>query len=443
MADDATIAIRLTGNAEKKLKSLDKRFDKLGKTTQRVGRQGSAALRSVGRGADWAGRKIRRLGVGAVRWMGRMTKYATLAGAAFATWQVVKGIKLNAQLEQYNTSLGVMYRSASRAAGMLKYLVKFSEKTPFMFDEVVRGGVMLRGFGLDIKQNLTVAGDTAAAFGKDITEVARALGLLNAGASGEAVESFRRMGVNLREVRGLDWAKSGQLKTAPDVGLPLIRNYLEQRFGGMMQKQSKTGAGLYSTVMGQVGLLRADFTRGVFDKLKGKLAELSKTLDSVGSSETWQRLKAGFSAAFGKGIDYLERLLALFAKVQKEEGLGEAFGAVWKEVEPPLMGLLAKAAIFFAKVLVKALMAAFQQAPLLTGGLGAAYRAPMLMGAGGLLGKTGWGRDALGGAGRGIARGASWIGRADGALSTTATSTPTKTQMKDVVGCGCWRSVRE
>ena len=420
MAEDATIDIRLSGNAGRELRKLDSRFDRLSGSARRFGGVGERALRGVGRAAGWAGGKLALLGRGAVRWLARMAKMAALVGAAFAGWQIAQGVRMNAQLEQYNTSLTVLYKSSARAHVELARMIQFSTKTPFMFSEVIQGGVQLKAFGLDIQRWMPVVGDTAAAFGKDLGEVARAIGLLSVGATGEGVESFRRMGVNLREVMGLKWAKSGQLITPIAKAMPVLEAYLKKRFGGMMKKQSGTGAGLWSTLLGNVQLMRADITSGVFENLKDKMKRLIGWLDKLATSPGWQRLKQSFTNVFGGALDTLERLLKLFMKVHGQTGsIGAALAAVWTEVEPAVTAALTKAFTFAFKTAFVALKALVKASPLAAtavgGGALAALLGPSLLAAGAASPGAVKGLGSL--ASRGAGGAAGWLGAAPGAMA--------------------------
>jgi len=370
MSEVATLDINLTGNAERRLTAIGGRLDGVRRKASRLGVEGSAAFRALGRGIDRVGGKLRSLAATGIQRLMRLARTATLVGAAFAAWQIGAGVKLNAQLEQYNVSLGVLYRSAARAASMMKFLVEFSARTPFRFEEIAQGAVQLRAFGLEAKRWIPVAGDVAAAFGRPISEVARALGLLRSGATGEAVESFRRMGINMRELRGLEWARTGQLLTPPGQAMPIVEQYLTGRFGGMMVKQSKTYSGALSTLLDNLALIRGELTKGLFEKLREKFKQLTAAINGLADNTAWRNFKAAVDDALGGAVDYLEKLIKLFVEAHEKRGsLAAGFGAVWDEIEPKIVGLAAKVATVIGRGLIQAFGAASKERPGLTGGL--------------------------------------------------------------------------
>lgn len=401
MSEDATLNITLTGNAERRLTAIGGRLDAIRLKAMRLGRDGAAAFHAMGQGIDWAGGKLRSLAATGIQRLTRLARTAVMVGAAFAGWQIASGVKLNAQLEQYNVSLGVLYKSASRAQQMMRFLVDFAARTPFRFEEIAQGAVQLRAFGLEAQKWIPVAGDVAAAFNRPISEVARALGLLRSGATGEAVESFRRMGVNLREAQGLQWANTGQMTTPGGQAMPIVEEYLKGRFGGMMERQSKTFSGSLSTLLDNLSLLRGELTRGLFEKLTAKFKQVNAAIEGLAENAAWKNFKSAVDDALGGAVDYLEKLVKLFGEAHKKRGsLGEAFGAVWDEVEPKLLDFIAKAVALIAKGLLQA-------------GGGAAARHPIA--AGGLLGLM-YGGAAVRGGKFAVQKAAPWLATQAGRL---------------------------
>ena len=152
--------------------------------------------------------------------------------------------------EQWRTLLGDM----GKAEGMMGRLAKFADVTPFELPEVVRAAKLMQVFGgeaLNTEERLTAIGDAASATGSSFEEVAfwvsRAYSLMKGGQPfGEAALRLQEMGImtskTRAEVEFLSKAFPGQGK-AFDVLLGSLKP-----FDGAMERQSRTMAGLWSTI---------------------------------------------------------------------------------------------------------------------------------------------------------------------------------------------------
>ncbi|HRU04956.1 MAG TPA: hypothetical protein P5137_04170 [Candidatus Brocadiia bacterium] len=266
MSDAAVdILIRFQDKGSARLREIMDRLNQGGPVAARLGAAGAAALAAIERHGANAARVLGGLGTAAAAVGGKLNhalglavgrlvslaKWLALAGAAFAGWQIGQGIRLNQQLEQSNVALTVLLRSQARANLLQRETLSFAARTPFRYEELDETVRMLEAFNMESSSWLSTVGDLAAGVGRPIQEVARALAYLSTGRTGEAAESLARMGVNLRAIRGLQWGGQGELLTPKDEAMRVVKGFLDERYGGMMERQSKTFAGAASTMMEQ------------------------------------------------------------------------------------------------------------------------------------------------------------------------------------------------
>ncbi|MEG0915223.1 MAG: hypothetical protein RSG57_05675, partial [Christensenellaceae bacterium] len=105
------------------------------------------------------------------------------------------------------------------------------------------------------------------------------------------------MGVTTSELQQM--TAQGKMM-ATDV-LPLLSEGLGERFGGSMEKQSKTMSGMLSTAKDLMSQLMADTTKGAFDELKGGLAGVNRELASP-AAKTFAKEFGGAIGKVTKGV---------------------------------------------------------------------------------------------------------------------------------------------
>jgi tape measure domain-containing protein len=192
-----------------------------------------------------------------------------LIGAAIAA-TVGTGIKLAADQEQAQIAFTNMLGSAEEAKDFLEGLADFAANTPFEMHGLRDASKLLLAFGFqaeDILPIMTSVGDAVAAVGGgefEIQRVVRALGQMQAKGKVSAEEMMQlaelgipawqlladKIGVSIPEAMKL--AEKGVITGAE--GIEAIVDGLEEKFGGMMQAQSQTLAGLFSTLKDEASL---------------------------------------------------------------------------------------------------------------------------------------------------------------------------------------------
>lgn len=236
---------------------------------------------------------------------GRLQSAVTMAGGALVAMSVVGAgatvglATLGGKLEQTRVAFSVMMGSADKAAAFVEDLGKFAGKTPFQTDEIQASARSLMAFNVaagDIIPSLTRIGDIASGVGMPIGELATLYGKAKVqgrlfaedvnqltGRGIPVIQEFaKQFGVTDSEVRAL--VESGKIGF-PELEKAFVGMTSEGgRFSGMMEKQSGTIMGKWSTVasdmktaLAKIGLSMAD----TFSRILDVAGRFTKWLDNL------------------------------------------------------------------------------------------------------------------------------------------------------------------
>ena len=197
------------------------------------------------------------------------TACAALAAAAAAagTAAAAAVVKFGAQQEQTRLKMQVLLGDAAKGNRLMAELGQMANATPFSNSEVVEAGQSLLSYGVaagDVQRILTQVGNAAAATGRPLGQMAEMYGkaMAKGKADSETLKQMagagvpilqalaKQLGVSKEEVYGLAAAgkiSAGQLAAA-------FGSLSEQggAFNGMMERQSQTVGGLWSTLTGKL-----------------------------------------------------------------------------------------------------------------------------------------------------------------------------------------------
>jgi hypothetical protein len=242
--------------------------------TKRFARTVQAAKIKVGA----LGRTLRKVGDKMSSVGKTMTTSITLVGAAFT----IMALKASANMEQLEVSFGVMLGSMQKGKDMIKSLTDFAARTPFQLTGIGNATKRLLAFGFAQKQimpSLNMLGDISAGTGKDLSELAviygqvkmagRLMGqdflqFVNAGVP-VATELAKILAVKFggsiekNKARLKDFMSKGKISFGMVQQAMLNMTGEGGRFNGMMDKQSQTLGGLWSTVKDNAHLALVDF----------------------------------------------------------------------------------------------------------------------------------------------------------------------------------------
>lgn len=241
------------GKAADRVEQIGKSGKESASALTKLGSRGVSALKSVGKGILDA--------------VGGFAKYAAMAGVAAAATAGIATIKFGADLEQTRLQLQVMLGDVEKGNALLKEFNTFANVTPFSNDEVVKAGKVLLSYGMSvskIRSTLKSAGDVSAATGKDFEELSAIIGKVYAKgvADSEALNQMSEAGIpivkELGDMYGVtarqiyDMASRSELSSS--VVLAAFQRMTSQggMFFDMMDKQSRTLKGAWSTFTGQM-----------------------------------------------------------------------------------------------------------------------------------------------------------------------------------------------
>jgi len=225
--------------------------------------------------------------------LGGLTALAVGMGAA-----ALKGVVLAASMEQSKVAFGTLLGSAEKADKMLKDLWDFAARTPFEFEGLQNSARMLLAFGFEADKIIpmmegignAVSGLGGGAF--EIDRVTRALGQMSAKGkiSSQEMMQLAELGIPawdmLAKTLGVTIPQAMKMveKGAVPAG-KAITGFIDEfnvRFPDMMDKQSKTILGMWSTIKDNVaGSLRVIggeiiTTFKISEKMEAFIAALGK-----------------------------------------------------------------------------------------------------------------------------------------------------------------------
>ena len=237
--------------------------------------------------------------------VGKKLKTALTVGAAAGGFAIGKlgthAIKIAANWEQTQVAFETMIGSGREATQLLKELTDFSTRTPFEPEQITKTAKTLLGFGFATKDILSIIeklGDVSAGTGKDLEELGRIYGkvFVKGKAQGEELNQMLEAGIPVLDAlaaAGMG-AKSEIFKLGSEGKIAF--SDIDKAFsamtgtGGkffkMMDKQSTTVIGKWSTLKGNFDELAKSLGTRLLPLISTILDKLNKTLsiDTGGSA---------------------------------------------------------------------------------------------------------------------------------------------------------------
>lgn len=238
--------------------------------------------------------KISRAWAQAGRDISRAATRITAALGAAGAVVTKTGLSFAALKEQSQIAFAVMLRDAGKAKRLLQDLNSFAANTPFELEGILGATKTLFGFGFQLNEimpTLRMLGDVSAGTGKDLRELAtifgqiRGLGklqgqdflqLVNAGFP--VIEIARTMGLTMAQLR--DEMSRGNVPFAAVEATFRRLTSSGGVFNNMMQRQSKTVAGLVSTLKDNFKQISARIVQPLFEEIARVLPEILKSFDT-------------------------------------------------------------------------------------------------------------------------------------------------------------------
>jgi tape measure domain-containing protein len=275
-------------------------------------------------------------------------------------------VGLNSGLEQSSIAFTTMLGSGQKAQDFLTELQKFAAATPFQFPELVQASQKMLAFGFaakDVIPLLTAVGNTAAALGsghEGIDRITLALGQMQAKTkvSGDEMLQLTEAGVAawdiLAKALGTDVAdamKRVQDRTVDaSVFIKAFEENAASKFGDMMEKQSHTLAGAWSTIQDSVQMVIAEGFKPLYTILAQGADQVAQFVQSA-AFDTWGKraatvfqgvangLKAALVQMTGFWQGHLRDLQGIGTALQHT--IGDAFGSLGRTLQGLVGGAFA------------------------------------------------------------------------------------------------------
>jgi tape measure domain-containing protein len=273
------------------------------KGLQNVGRQADVAHSQFARFSAGAGAALGKAGSALGKVGSLATKFgagAALAIGAAGTAAVGFGLKTASANEQAMISFTTMLGSAQKAHVFLRKLQAFAAATPFEFPELQTAASSLISVGIKADNVIPIMktlGDVTAGMGTGSEGIKRAtVALQQMNAAGkiqaEDLNQLRDAGIPVYDLLSAalgkskkqiaDLVSSGDLAKMGQQPVDAMMAALKagkglDRFAGLMEKQSHSLAGMWSTVKDTFGQGLANAIAPSFSLIKTGLEEISKT----------------------------------------------------------------------------------------------------------------------------------------------------------------------
>ena len=237
-------------------------------------------------------------------------KLGVAISSAGAAAGLFKGVKLAADMQSTAVAFETMLGSAESAQKVLGQLQKLGAETPFEFPELAGAGRMLLAFGESadtVAETLRRVGDVSSGVMAPIGEIAELYGKARVqgtlfsedinqltGRGIPIIQEFaKQMGVSQGEVKKL--ASEGKI-TFPMLEAAFVSLTSNGgQFFGMMEKQSKTFNGVWSTLMDSINMGLADIGKPIMEALIPGMNALIEKIGKIDFAGMSERFVASFN----------------------------------------------------------------------------------------------------------------------------------------------------
>ena len=238
----------------------------------------------------------------------------------------------NAKFEQYITSFEVMLGSYEKANRLMDDLNDFAAKTPLELGDVTKSTQLLLNYGVaqdEVITKLQQLGDVSQGSAEKMNRVALAYGQMVAKqkVTGEELRQMTEAGVPmtqaLADALGVTTAQLSKMIEKGEVGIPTLNKALEQltseggKFFGMMDKQSQTAMGLFSTLKDNIAMFARDVGEESFEYLKSELQDLMNTISEMKESGELDAIAEGLGSSIANAIKFIGKLLEILYEWRK------------------------------------------------------------------------------------------------------------------------------
>lgn len=247
----------------------------------------------------------------------------------------------NSKFEQNMTSFKVLLGSADKAQAEMNRLTQFAAVTPFTLSQTVEAEKRLLAYGVAAKDTANVMqmlGDISMGVPEKLDMISLAYGqvVTNQKLYGTELRQFAENGVplldELAKMYKVTGAEMRKLIEDGEVSADAVTKALENmtskggKFYGMMNEQSKTMEGMWSTLKDNISMFARDVGKNGFDYLKGELSGLLDNMNQMSQSGQLAEVAKDIGQGVGQFISVLvEAVKILWSMRQAILAAGEAF----------------------------------------------------------------------------------------------------------------------
>lgn len=242
-----------------------------------------SGLAGLSNSVDAVGGKFNAMTVAVGTVVGNLATSAISKLGEMASSIVTTGIGFDSMKQQADIAFTTMLGSGEKAKAFLDKLQAFAAKTPFEFPDLVMASQRMLAMGIQsdkVLPTLTAIGDAVAGLGGSsamVDRVTTALGQMQAKgkATGEEMMQLTEAGIPawdfLAKKIGVSIPEAMKMVTAgavsADVAISALTEGMNTKFGGMMEKQSATFAGLWSTIKDTFGQISGQVMQPLFEQM--------------------------------------------------------------------------------------------------------------------------------------------------------------------------------
>jgi tape measure domain-containing protein len=213
---------------------------------------------------------------------------AAMAGGAAAVGVGMKSVSAAANFEQTKVAFATLIGDAAKAEATLAKLRELGAETPFEFPELADAGRKLIAFGESadtVPETLRRIGDVSAGVQAPVNEIAELYGKARVQGRlfAEDINQLTGRGIpiigELAKQFGVSDSQVKKLVETGQVGFPNIEKAFINmtskggKFSGMMEAQSKTTSGLFSTLKDTINEVFLTLGQPINDALRPLIAE--------------------------------------------------------------------------------------------------------------------------------------------------------------------------
>lgn len=253
-------------------------------------------LQETQAGVKNASNKITQSGESIEDMFSKLTKAAAAFGAGFSAQQLVKQlVNVRGEFQKLEVAFETMLGNKERSDALMQQIVKTAATTPFNLQDVANGAKQLLAYGIEaenVNETLIRLGDIAAGLSIPLGDLTYLYGTTRAQGRlyTEDFNQFTGRGIPMIEMLaekfGVAESEVKGLVEAGRVGFPEVQSVIESltneggKFGGLMEKQSKTLSGQISNLEDSFQQMFNEIGQGTEGVLSGGISVVASLVEN-------------------------------------------------------------------------------------------------------------------------------------------------------------------